>query len=158
MSSNRLHLPRWVFASLADHFTKGLTNCYVEGNERNMETERQDSYELRIDGPYMSEVAKNQLRVYSEVNILVCTYMDATAAIRHMTNIGKAVDLFNDIVIYKYGDESGIDTKAKVELFRLLPMGETDRIQVSNFGQIEPSYKLLQASVEGHYKMLIAKE
>lgn len=145
---------RWLFASFSKHFSDGLSNdafVYVEGQLR--ETNSQTSYyEVRVDGPYITEIARNRYELYSEVNILCSAnhVVDNNAhRIHDMT--GLAASLFTNVMAYQYGDDNAyfgclelVQNKKKRE-----------RIQISHFGQIDPNVPLIQATVEGHYLITI---
>lgn len=151
----REHLPRWIFASIAKYFSTGLSDysTYVEGVDL-PDTEETEKIEIRIDGPWMREVSKDVLKINSEVNILVSVTMDSDLYKIH-TIKGKVASLFLDIPIYKYGSETG-DDQTLVGYFKILPTDDLkERVEIADFGQIDPNIKILQSTIEGHYEMII---
>ena len=154
--SLKLNLPLYILTSAGKHFTEGITGVktFVEGAEERDLSGENDWVEIRVDGPNVSEVSKDLLRVFCEINLLVCTHMDVTAPFEHVTNVGKVANVFEDFYIYRYGGD-----KSKVGMFKLQPTTDVkDKIQISNMGQIDPSIKLLQTTIEGHYEMFVDKE
>ena len=64
--------PRWIFASVCTHFDarKGDYNLFIEGQFRNMQPPK-DFFELRMDGPFITEVSHNFYKLYIEINVLI---------------------------------------------------------------------------------------
>lgn len=150
--------PRWIFASVSKHFDarrQGL-NLFIEGQHR--DTSDAGAYiELRIDGPEFREDSKGYWRVFSEINVLVSTPLDDTNFHLHQVNIGIVAAAFTTINIYKYGT-GVLDDQSLLGCYQLVHdyIGR-ERLIVSNFGQIDPAVKLLQATVEGHYEMFLSE-
>ena len=153
--SLKTNLPRWIFASVAKHFVDGLSiHTFVEGTERRTNDQR-DWIEVRIDGPNIEELTNQSYYITSEVNLLVCTQMKPTSAFLHSTNIGLATELFTNIKIYKYGSQDA-DTGDLLGCYILQPEGDKHGgIEIANMGQIDASLKLLQTTIEGHYRMYV---
>lgn len=150
--SLKIDLPKWIFASSAKHFEDNISGIttFVEGTERDL-SGKTDWIEIRIDGPNIREVSNDVLIVESEINLLVATHMAVDAPFKHVINIGKAAEAFTDFQIYKYGDD-----KSALEVFRLQPLEDLkEKIAITNMGQIDPNLKLLQATIEGHFRMII---
>ena len=153
--SLRESIPKWVFLSAAKHFTGSISgiDVFVEGTERDTR-DKDDWIEIRIDGPDVSEVSKDCYLIESEINLLVATHMDLTSPARHHINIGKATSAFQNFEIFKYGEDAE-DDESSVGSFILEPHDRTrGKIKVSNMGQIDPDLTLLQATVEGHFKLI----
>ena len=141
--------PRWLFASITKFFdtNKSTLSMYFEGLERNSFQDLPNFVEVRIDGPYFTEVSKGNWKTYVEVNALVQSHISETDFHKIHKDVGKVVTIFdNSIPLYKYGDDSS--------LFGCLDLlqSRSERIQVSHFGQIDPDKRLMQATVEGHYQ------
>ena len=154
---SKLSYPKWLFLSAAKHFTDSISGIttFVEGaQERNLSG--QSSWiEIRIDGPDIREVSKETMILESEINLLVATHIDHDAPAQHVINVGKATNAFTDFKVYQYGEESE-DDGSFLEVARLEPLAEVkERIKVANMGQIDPSIKLLQTTVEGHYRLIV---
>jgi hypothetical protein len=147
--------PRWVLTSIEKHFNdnRGTLTMFIEGQHRNTDT-LQDFMELRTNGPHIIELSRNYFNVGIEVNVLLHSVMNDQDAHKLRDNIGLVVAIFTDIIVYKYGDNA-VDDGTILTCLRLKqnPRGiEGDRLTVSNFGQIKPSIKLQQATIEGHYE------
>ncbi len=143
---------RWIMASLHKHFDdnrQGLI-LYVDGQIRDTRTES-EYIEVRVDGPNFTEISKNNWKIFVEVNVLVSVTMDNKDLHRLVKYIGIVSAAFIDIMIYKYGDGA-----SELGCMRLLQdTGTHERVQVSNFGVIDPAINLQQATVEGHYELLL---
>jgi len=150
-------LPKWVFLSCAKHFTDNISGIavFVEGAQERDLSGNNDWIEIRVDGPNIKEVSNDTYVIESQINLLVATHFSPNAPSDHVINVGKAVAAFTDFYIYKYGEDSGEDTGATLEVFRLEPLDNNrERIHVANMGQLDPSLKLLQTTVEGQFRML----
>lgn len=148
------NLIKWLTASFAKHFEvlgAGDDLFFLEGEPRDTQRSKTPIFELRVDGPYLTESTKNNKTAYCEVSVLVQTPMDSGDDVSiyiHPVALGKAAALFDDISIYKYGDGN-----IMVGCAQLLQSGRSrEKVQVNNFGQVEPEKMLMQGSVEGHYQ------
>lgn len=158
--SLKLRLPNYLLLSAGKHFSNisGI-KTFVEGAEERDLSGETDWIEIRIDGPNIGEVSKDLLLITSEINLLICTHMDIEAPFNHVTNVGKVANIFEDFYIYKYGSDSDEDDESVVGLFKLEPTDDLgEKIAICNMGQIDPSIKLLQTTIEGHFKMFVNKE
>ena len=150
------NVPRWIAASVAKHFDTILSDLdvYIEGQEMPLDTDA-SRVEVRIDGPWYREVSKNVVQVRSEINVLVMIPKSETNLYEIYTQTGKVADAFTNIPIYKYGNEAG-DDESYYGCFKILPLDDLrERVEIAHFGQIDPTIKLLQATVEGHFEMMI---
>jgi len=151
-------LAKWVFASVIKSFETNLDGLtmHVEGEERDLSGQT-DWCELRVDGPEISEISKDLLKVSTEVNVLVATFRDRTDLYHESENIAKVVAaLVDEIDIYKYGNAVG-DDKSKVGCLKLLPRADLrDTTKIARFGQIDPSVNMFQSTVENHYETVIS--
>lgn len=147
---------RWCIASIILNFknTIGDVPFFVEGMARQTE-HLAEYFELRIDGPYVRESAKEQWRLYFEVNVLVVTNMDLMTSIyRHDELKGLASKSFTNNIEVKRHGERPVDDGTRLGFLRRRSRGQ-ERIQISEFGQIRPDVRLKQATVEGHYDIYI---
>lgn len=150
---------RWIFASITTHFDGIITiSTFVEGMDRQTK-DLSEFAEIRIDGPRTNELSADYWRLYIEVNILIQTIMNDRDLHRHWKNIGDVNMAFlNCISVYKKADRDGNNGDgSRLGCFQLV----TDRynrenIVTSNFGQIDKSVKLQQATVEAHYEMFLS--
>ena len=154
---------RWITASVNDHFASqsGIVKLedwssgdsdlplIVRGQQFETDTDRMDLVELRLDGPDFAEVSINHYHAYIEVNTLIQSVISETDIYKMARSIGIVQACFTDIPLYKYGDDDS--------LFGCLtlianPTGtKGNRLEVSQFGQIDPRLKLEQTTIEGHY-------
>lgn len=146
---------RWCAISIAKTFQSldAILPVFVEGFER--DTEKLPEFlELRIDGPYISEHARQQWRLYFEVNVLIVVQEENSNAWRLTELTGHVTNKFTDAIqVLRYGtgpdDDQGI--LGCLDLVKL-PDG---KIKTSNFGKIRPDARIEQATVEGHYQIFL---
>ena len=150
----RAQLPRWCFASIADHFATLKTSnfkMYVEGDHRDTNTVP-EWFELRIDGPYFREVSRNYWYVDVEINTLVETTLNENDAYRYLKNIGKVMPAFTDVIkVFRFGNEATDDDSFVGCL--MLKQEFREKIVVSHFGLTSPDTKVRQSQIEAHYRM-----
>jgi hypothetical protein len=152
--ANRTDIARWIFASVTKHFddNKGTLELFLEGQHRDDDNE--GSYvELRIDGPFLTELCKDYWRVVVEVNALIHSLID-TDLHRIYKNIGVMTEAFTAIKLYKYGTGPNDDDSqfGCLLLKHDISGSGGDLLSINNFGQIDPTKKLQHATVEGHYE------
>lgn len=147
---------RWIFASVSKHFDdrKGALPLYIEGQHRDTK-DIKDFMELRMDGPFITELSRNYFRLFIEINVLVQSALDDTNYHRIHGNVGLVASIFTAIEIFKFG--TGVDDDdTQLECMRLIQDSPSnERIQINHFGQIEPDIELIQSTVEGHYEMFL---
>lgn len=149
----RKHWPRWAFASFSKHFAAHFTAeslpLFVEGDDRATALEKKFC-EFRMDGPRLRPVGRRRWEIFIPVNILVQTIMDDENAYLHKTNMGIAQSGFaRTISIYKYG--TGPDDDQSLLVCMSLMGDKNNPLKTNEFGQIDTTVRLLQATVEGHY-------
>jgi hypothetical protein len=145
-------IPRWITSSVRKGFVERVENLpvFVE-EEIKLNNEKKEYVELRIDGPFINPIgSRNEYQARIEVNALITCSYDETDSLR-LIKIGGIViaALSKDFCIYKYGDEDTDDRS----YFETMQVIADDQIELSNFGQIDPTNKVYQASVEAHYTM-----
>lgn len=126
---------------------------YLEGDERTLQEET-EFYELRIDGPFITQPHKNFWYCDVEINVLVQSHMNMSELYRLQEAVSPIVKAFtNAICVYKYG-EGALDDGTLFGTLRLRPeLDET--IDVNYYGIIKEDTRLTQATIEGHYRMEI---
>lgn len=152
-------LTRWITSSVAKHFKTAETDSftmYMEGQRPRALDDKTNYYELRIDGPYIVEISRGVYDVYIEVNVLISSPMQMGESVNIYSiqdSIGKVLSRFTKTIkIFKLGEQPAIDTGEVLTCLKLLQdHRKGERIQVSNFGQIDPKVRVQQATVEGHY-------
>ena len=145
--------PRWIFASICEHasFTLGTgRELFVEGTKRVADASA-DRYELRTNGPFFNEISAGVWRTEVTVNILVSCTMDDANFQTLQTNIGIALGIVvPTIPLYQYGSQSGIDDD---QLFACMTL--MNGPVITQYGQVNPSIEVVQATVQGRYKVLL---
>ena len=151
MISDQWH--RWIFASVAKHFTEGaaLKNLasYVDGDDRAPLDKH--FIEVRMDGPRITEHEKNNYNLYVLINVVVQSVM-GKQTLTHFDNIGVVQTLFTPVIeVYKIGETDPPDLLGCLRIVQGGKNGET--LRTNNLGQIDKTVRLQQATVEGHYHM-----
>ena len=151
MGTPNSNWPKWLKASIYSHFDdrKGSYHLSLEGQLPKDTTEKSSWAELRVDGPYVSELSKDYWRLYVEINVLISAQQSPDNLYAYDTMLGHFLSIFeSSINVYKYGG----DDESLVGCLNMLV--ETRQfLQVSQFGQIEPDNHLQQSVVEAHYQM-----
>jgi hypothetical protein len=148
---------RWFRASIDKHFNSVVTTTdfpmYTEGNKRNTK-DYPAFYELRIDGPRFTNLSHNYWMAYVEINVLIQAVLSDTDSHRLERLIGKVlVGFANRITIYRYGDGPSDDNSVFGCITLVQDESRRERIMVSKLGQIDPQTEIMQAIIEGHYKI-----
>ena len=157
MAANK-NWARWIHASIGDHFANHFNAesvpLFIEGQHRDT-TDIQHFGELRIDGPRLYEISKDCWLFRVEVNILLTSSMDDLNYHVIQQNVGIAQAGFTTINAYRYGNGPD-DDDSFLGCLKLLQSSEhRDFLEANQFGQIDIKTHILQATVEGHYKMLL---
>jgi hypothetical protein len=149
---------RWIHASVGDYFTTHFANesvpLFIEGQHRDT-NEIQHYAELRINGPRLYEVSKDCWLFRVEVNVLLTSSMNDSNYLVIQQNVGIAQAGFVNINTYRYGTGPEDDDSFLGCLRLIQNRTSRDFLEAHQFGQIDIKTHLLQATVEGHYKMLI---
>jgi len=129
---------------------------FLEGEQRQTQ-DFQQFFELRVDGPFYTQYQKGWWDLIVEVNTIVTVAKSDQDfhAIRRVTDAVAAI-FTNDIEVYKYGN-GVLDDSTFIECLHAMD-GFRRRLQISHFGQLQPSDDILMASIERHYHMVLAKE
>jgi len=147
------NIPRWMFASISKHFDARKQNehLFIEGQDR-LTNEETDWLELRMDGPSQKEVSKGCFQFDIEINVLLSSVMNEKDYHKIFKLVGVAAAAFtNTIDIFKLGN--GVDDDDTFLACARLRFENRESVQISHFGQIDPDKRLVQATVEGHYRM-----
>lgn len=150
--------PRWIFASITQHFgTVTGYKTFVEGEPR--ETwEEKDFIEIRVDGPYFVKLDSITWEAMIETNILVQSAIDFKNLHRIHTMVGVVASAFDPAPqIFKYGSNVGDDQSLLGCLELLQNKQDRQILAISHFGQLAPDKLLQQATVEGHFKILLTE-
>jgi len=153
-------LTRWLYASVIKHFKSYIdlesVTFHLGGTEYDVNSTDRDTIALHLNGPKINEICNNVFKVSIEVHCLIQCIMRETNMYRHIDLIGAMnTACFNGITVYKYGPEAE-DDDSFVGCLRLVQDARgSERVETTNFGQVDMSVKLLQATVEAQYEMYI---
>lgn len=151
-----LNWQRWITASLYKHFKDACDSAslfmYIEGTDRR--TNEQRTYaELRVDGPYYTELSKGYWQIDVDIDVLVMDKTNNVDLYSMQRAIGNVLAAFTtDIPVFMYGAGTDDDPMTQLGCFKLLP-NDAEPIRVTNFGQPKLEIKESQASVEARYRM-----
>lgn len=147
--------PRWIFASVSKHFSTntGDLEIFYEGHKRSAEYTESDLIEFRMDGPYFLLLSKGLWSAKIEINILVQAAIDDSDFHKIHRYVGIVAKAYTPIVVYKYGNSVDDDDTQLGCLDLIQNARNRELLVISHFGQIDPAKQLLQATVEGHYKV-----
>jgi len=158
--SNRANWARWIFASVSKHFddNKQGIQLYLQGLSNDTRT-APEFFELRMDGPFMSEVSNKEWRISIELELLVQVKKLTSNFHRIYTVTGIGIDIFKTINIFKYGNEIG-DDDSHIGCLDLVshPLGlRRNTVEVSYLGQVASNTEILEAAIVGHFKMFLTE-
>jgi hypothetical protein len=149
------HLPRWTHASIKDKIKRNFSGCpiFIEG-ENDRKPEADFWIELRIDGPVIRPVGTNsEYRGEVQVNMVLTVNKDEKYVHILQDKVGLAIKVLNQCFeIKKVGSTDPVDDGSSVTVLQLMPDQDID---FSNFGQVDPTVRVQQASVEAHYRFLL---
>lgn len=154
-------LTRWIFASVSEHF-KGFTDgfsrqLFIEGQQRPLEPES-ILFELRMDGPWLTELSRNYWDIYIEINLGIQVALDDQDYHTIYTVIGEGTTIYTPTISTFRRGNGGADDDSFIGCLILEQNKRSgERIQVNNFGKIAPDKNLLQATIEGHYRMKLSE-
>jgi hypothetical protein len=143
--SDKLHIPRWIYASMTQHFddNRSTLKLVLEENPR-----PDNSFEIRMDGPDFIQLSGDYYNVDVDINVLVQTLRTDQDFHAIHRNVGIIVEAFtNTINIYKYGLETGDDDTSWACATR------QSKVLVTHFGQVDKETHLYQATVEAIYQI-----
>ena len=140
---------RWCYASINKHFDdkKEQYNLYIEGDDRTQSAETEFA-ELRIDGPFVSGPQKKVYLLDVEINLLCQTHLDPRRHYRAQKMVGVFFRIFSRLIeVRKYGD-GPLDDGSLIGCFHL-----RSSVDVGYYGIIKKDVKVLQTTIEGHYRL-----
>lgn len=157
--SFRKHWPRWIFASTSRHFHDALKAegipLYIEGQYRDTREET-DFAEFRFYGPRSLLLSKNCWELRIEINILLQSVMNEQNFHNIHRLVGVAAAAFLPALsTYRRGNGPDDDQSFLGCLDLLQRSATRDYLEINHFGIIDKTTHLVQATVEGHYKMLL---
>ncbi len=150
--------PRWITTSIYKYFygkLHGDVSVYLEGQNR--QTEGQKSYvEIRYNGPTVDRLTPRTFKLYVSINILV-VYIKATEDNLYSFDniIGLVTTAFpNAFQVMRYGDGTQ-DDQLEVGCLKQKPEPGKDMIEVMRYGQADPNIRMVEATIEASYEMLL---
>lgn len=146
-----LDLYVWVKASILKHFHDTLSGIaiYAEGQER-LTNKEAEYVEVRLTGPSLNPEPSNTWSGTIDINLLLSSTMDRAKLYKQEVLIGKVVEAFVDIAIYKYGTP---ESDGSFVTCISLDKGRHEVIRVSQFGLVDSKYQIEQATVSATYRL-----
>lgn len=159
MNSN---LPRWMFSSMAKHFSEVASplslNFHVTGVDEPEPGDFQaDSALFRMDGPIAYQSAGGEEWYKVEIMILltdiVRTTHDNAYDIYEWAGAFQASMLNDALQIFRYGDSGNPENDGSL-IGCLVPDPELkNNVRVFSYGQIDKDLRVLQVSVNGRFAL-----
>jgi hypothetical protein len=152
--------PRWITASLRMNF-KGIIEptyqLFIEGSGYKDETAKARC-EFRVDGPHSHQLTSNEWYLEIVVNVLALASLDVPDKDLIFRICGKVATAFKQTIpIYRYGTDIAVDdldqNNPTIYGCLILKQDAQHPIAINHFGQINPSVRLTQSSIEGNYKV-----
>jgi hypothetical protein len=147
--------PRWIFATMSKDFIVQFSSdfeIFIEGTHRGLPTNT-ELLEFRMNGPQHRSPSKGYFILTAELNILIRSYMDDDNFHKIYTNAGLVSSwLAQNHCIFRYGDGPDDDDSLLGEL-HLQNRRKSQLVQVNHFGQIDPKYRIQEATVEAEFEI-----
>ena len=149
-------LGRWCMASISVHFmpimkaVSGAPLVYVQAQIPRTTQNSPRYYELRMDGPHLTKIAKNEWKVSGDINI-VCTVQQTedTYAIYDLSGPMQAAMV--DIPLLRCGPDNPPDDDTQFGCW-YVQFSRREDIKGAMMGRIETNIPLVQLLVAGHYE------
>jgi len=160
MSLPDANWPRWILASVADHFKTTVDALplplLVEGiDDREAEKMRAASHvELRLHGPETKEISNGYFRLFVEINLLLTEFMGGNNAYDFIQHCGQIQTSASGVIpVYRYGLGAD-DDESLVGCLEPDPT-RSEAITVFHFGEIDRVRHIRQSAVDGRYRMFL---
>lgn len=154
------NLARWIWASVSKSFDdrKGSMLMFFEGDDRNTAKDK-DFTEFRMDGPRSRNPSHNYSIHDIFVNILITSTMDSRTTHRYWSLLGQVAALFIPCIkVMKYGEGPDDDPTVQIGILQLKADGvRGQQLTTATFGQVDPTVRVQQATIEGQYTMEISE-
>ena len=146
---------RWIFSSMTKYFEAEFGSTYdtfIEGTHRGL-PDGTELIEFRLDGPMRRQVSHGYHILLVEINLLLRSFMDDDDFHKMRQLSGDAATwLGQNFCIYRYGD--GIDDDdTLLGTLQLRNRKPLENVRINQFGQIEPQYRIEQATVEASFQI-----
>ena len=149
---------RWIFSSMSGDFKTEFENdnqIFIEGTHHELPNDT-ELLEFRMDGPQRRQAHRGQFILYVEINILVRSFMDDDDFHKMRRLVGEvATWLGQDRCIYRYGDGTD-DDESLLGTLTLKNRKPYENVRVNHFGQIDPAFRIEQATVEASFELHIS--
>lgn len=123
---------------------------FIEGTHRGLPDDT-ELLEFRMNGPQRRQPSRGYFILVVQLNILVRSYMDDNDFHKIHRNVGLVANwLADNHCIYRYGDGVDDDDTLLGEL-HLQNRKKSEILQVNHFGQIDPKFRIQEATVEAEY-------
>lgn len=157
------NLPRWIFASVASHFETIASDnnipYFVEGaNERSDELMEASHAEMRVTGPHIKEVSRDQFHVEAIINVLLTSLMDISGdayEIIRWAGIFQSA-MLEPIPVYKLGNGPD-DTGHFIGCLRT-KKNRYEMVRVYHFGQSDMTDRVSQSEIDAIYEFDVTTE
>ena len=150
--------PRWTRASFNVAFVNAISTesglpLFIEGTDRR--TEKLPAYaELRLSGPSVTELSRGYFQLDLMVDVLVCTKRNDGDIYAHDRSIQSALSAFTtNVSVFQFGD----DPSVLVGCYVLLPRSK-ESIAITNFGQVDPTVRMFQSTIEATYRLCLYED
>lgn len=147
---------RWIFATMSKDFNikfnVGKFGIFIEGTHRGL-PEQTELLEFRMNGPQRRQPSRGCFVLEVQINILVRSFMDDDDFHKMRRNVGEVTTwLADNHCIFRYGDGINDDDTLLGEL-HLQNRAKSQLVQVNHFGQIDPKFRLEEATVEASFEI-----
>jgi len=141
---------KWIIASIHKHLSlleESDFKYQLDGKDSVNENDK--TFEVRVDGPVFTQISHSDFKVDIRVNVLIQIPVTTNVYTINVLT-GKIAEGFTAITVNKYGLNAEDDDSY---LACLRPVGE---IKIRDFGQIEPTIPLRQATVDGSFSCVLS--
>lgn len=151
--------PRWIFASIADHFKAAADEneipLLIEGIEdRTSEKIRKISHaELRVNGPVVRELSKNYFYLTVNVNVILQSMMTEENGYDIIQDCGVFLEAMGPFDVFKHGNGPEDDGTFLGCLDLRTDVNEA--VFVAHFGQLNQETRIRESMVGGKYQIFL---
>lgn len=145
---------RWIFASISTYFKENKPPEIPMRIEGKAFDDTSDYIDFRMTGPIWQRISKSVWQADMSVNILVnLSATTSTDAHKIYRITGALTEKFGVCIgIYRYGPTTGVDDQARFSTAYPIKNGNT-LIETIHYGQVNNQTRIVQATVEGYYRI-----
>jgi hypothetical protein len=147
--TDKHHWARWSLAAFLKEIdaVKGTYSIYIEGDERTTRLD-QNFAEVRLDGPDVEEVYRDDFRLNCTLDVLISHKMDTKDLYLPERLLGQFSSGFKNIVnVFRVGNGPD-DDESYLGCYIL-----QGPIKTTKFGVINKDLRIVQATIEAPYEM-----